>query len=47
MCGFVYDEVSGRPDDDIPAGTLWADVPHTWACPECGVAKTDFELVEI
>ncbi len=47
ICGFVYDEAAGRPEDGIAAGTLWADVPGGWACPDCGVAKADFEVVEI
>jgi rubredoxin len=47
VCGFIYDEALGLPDDGIPAGTLWADVPETWACPDCGVAKADFEVVAI
>lgn len=47
VCGFVYDEALGRPEDGIAAGTLWADVPESWECPDCGVAKADFEVVEI
>ena len=47
VCGFVYDEAAGRPEDGIAAGTLWAAVPEDWACPDCGVAKADFEVVEI
>ena len=47
VCGFIYDEATGRPEDGIAAGTLWADVPASWECPECGVAKADFEAVEI
>jgi rubredoxin len=46
VCGFVYDEAEGRLEDGIAAGTAWADVPEDWACPECGVAKADFELVD-
>ena len=46
VCGFVYDEAAGRPEDGIAPGTPWADVPASWACPECGVAKADFEVVE-
>ncbi|TXJ02791.1 MAG: rubredoxin, partial [Aquabacterium sp.] len=23
------------------------DVPDTWVCPDCGVGKADFEMVEI
>jgi rubredoxin len=47
VCGFVYDEAAGRPEDGIAAGTAWADVPGDWSCPDCGVAKADFEAVAI
>jgi rubredoxin len=47
VCGFVYDEVAGRPEEAIPAGTRFADIPDSWACPDCGVAKVDFEVIEI
>jgi rubredoxin len=47
VCGFVYEEAAGDPDHGIKAGTLWADVPADWTCPECGVSKVDFEMVEI
>ena len=47
ICGFVYDEAAGLPDEGIPAGTRWEDVPMNWTCPECGARKEDFELVEI
>lgn len=47
VCGFVYDETAGLPGDGIAAGTPWKDVPESWECPDCGVSKADFELVEI
>jgi rubredoxin len=47
VCGFIYDEAAGRPEDGIAPGTQWADVPADWACPDCGVAKADFEMVEV
>lgn len=47
VCGFIYDEAVGIPEDGIPAGTLWEDVPDTWECPECGVGKGDFEMVAL
>lgn len=47
VCGFIYDEAEGRPEDGLAPGTQWSDVPAGWACPECGVAKADFEAVEI
>jgi len=45
VCGFIYDEAVGIPEDGIAAGTRWEDIPAEWACPDCGVAKTDFEMV--
>ena len=36
ICGYIYDEEVGAPDEGIPAGTRWEDVPPNWTCPECG-----------
>lgn len=47
VCGFVYSEQDGLPDDGIAPGTRWDDIPDDWACPDCGVAKADFEMVEV
>ena len=47
VCGMIYDEQRGRPSEDIPPGTAWADVPETWRCPACGVGKADFRMIEI
>ena len=47
VCGFIYEEAKGLPEDGIPAGTTWADVPEDWECPDCGVSKSDFEMVQI
>ena len=46
-CAYIYDEALGAPEEGIPAGTRWEDVPVNWVCPECGARKEDFELVEI
>lgn len=46
VCGFIYEEEKGWPDDGIPAGTRWEEVPVDWKCPECGVSKAEFEMVE-
>ncbi|WP_090208976.1 rubredoxin [Ectothiorhodospira magna] len=43
ICGFVYDEAKGLPDDGIAPGTPWEDVPEDWLCPECSADKSDFE----
>ena len=47
ICGFIYDEEKGWPDDGIAPGIRWDDVPLAWTCPECGAVKDDFEMVEI
>ena len=47
VCGYIYNEKQGMPEDGIPPGTAWNDVPEDWACPDCGVGKEDFEMVEI
>ncbi len=47
ICGYVYDEEKGWPEDGIKPGTVWKDVPPNWVCPECGARKEDFEMVEI
>ena len=47
ICGWIYDEAAGLPDDGIAAGTPWAQVPMNWVCPECGARKEDFEMVQI
>jgi rubredoxin len=47
LCAFFYDEALGIPEEGIPAGTRWADVPESWSCPDCGARKADFEMVEV
>jgi rubredoxin len=47
VCGFIYDEAAGLPDEGIAPGTAWADVPEDWLCPDCGVGKDEFEMNEI
>lgn len=47
LCGFIYDEEKGWPEDGIAPGTRWDDVPLTWQCPECGATKDDFEMIEV
>ena len=47
ICGWIYDEATGAPDEGIAPGTRWEDVPPNWTCPECGARKEDFEMIEI
>ena len=43
LCGYVYDEAVGDPDNGIAAGTKWEDLPEDFTCPLCGVGKDQFE----
>lgn len=46
VCGYVYDEVEGDPDNGVAPGTKWEDVPDSYVCPLCGVGKDQFEPEE-
>ena len=47
VCGYIYEEDKGAPEDGIPEGTKWEDVAEDWLCPDCGAMKDDFEMVAI
>lgn len=47
VCGYIYDETKGDPEHGIAAGTAWDAVPDSWNCPDCGVAKADFVMIEV
>ena len=47
ICGFVYEEAAGLPEEGIEPGTRWEDIPLSWRCPDCGAGKEDFEMVEV
>ncbi len=46
VCGYIYDEAAGEPDNGIEPGTAWEDVPEDFVCPLCGVGKDQFSEVE-
>ena len=46
VCEYIYDPSIGDIDNDISAGTAFEDLPDDWVCPDCGVGKDEFELVE-
>lgn len=47
VCGWIYEQALGIPEDGIAAGTAWEDIPDNWTCPDCGVSKQDFDMIEI
>ena len=44
VCGYIYDEEIGDPDNGVEAGTKWEDVPEDFLCPLCGVGKDEFSV---
>ena len=46
VCGYVYDEVVGDPDNGIAPGTKWEVVDDDFLCPLCGVGKDQFSVEE-
>lgn len=42
-CGYEYVPELGDPDNDIPPGTQFKDLPADWRCPECSEPKDQFE----
>jgi rubredoxin len=47
VCGFIYEEEYGLPEEGIPVGTRWEEIPDTWMCPDCSALKDDFDMLEI
>ncbi len=46
VCGYVYDPRKGEPEHGVEPGTSFQDIPDDWVCPECGVPKEDFSVME-
>lgn len=46
VCGYIYDEAVGDPDNGLAPGTKFDDIPEDWVCPLCGVPKSEFEKEE-
>ncbi len=46
-CAYVFDEDKGDDYEGYAAGTLFADLPDDFVCPDCSVRdKQDFELLK-
>ena len=42
VCGWIYDEEEGSPDNGIEPGTKWEELPDDFVCPVCMVGKDQF-----
>ncbi len=46
VCGYIYEEELGDPDNGVAPGTKWEDLPEDWVCPLCGVSKDEFQELD-
>lgn len=46
ICGWIYDEALGDPDNGIEPGTKFEYLPADYICPMCGAGKDEFEEYE-
>lgn len=46
-CGWIYDEAAGLPEAGVAPGTLWADLPDDFKCPECDTRKGDAGMWQV
>jgi rubredoxin-NAD+ reductase len=44
MCGWIYEEAPGAPEEGIAPGTKWEDVSDDHICPNCEATKAEFAL---
>lgn len=42
ICGWIYEEALGDPDNGIAPGTAFDSLPDDFVCPLCGGGKDDF-----
>ena len=42
VCGYIYEEALGDPDNGIAPGVKFEDLPDDFICPLCGVGKDEF-----
>jgi rubredoxin len=42
VCAYGYHPLKGDPENGVPPGTAFEDLPDDWRCPWCGAGKADF-----
>ena len=46
ICGYIYDEELGDPENGIEPGTEFDELPEDFECPLCGVEKDNFSELD-
>ena len=39
VCGHIYDPARGEPEQGLPPGVAFDDLPQEWVCPVCASPK--------
>ena len=42
-CGYVYDPERGDPEQGVPPGTPFEELPESWCCPVCYLPQSAFD----
>ena len=42
-CGYVYDPERGDPEQGVPPGTPFEELPEDWCCPVCYLPQSAFD----
>jgi rubredoxin len=45
ICGYIYEPGQGDPNNGIPGGTQFEQLPNEWTCPVCGAGKEEFSPI--
>lgn len=45
LCNYIYDPEKGDPEQGVPPGTPFRQLPDHWVCPLCLAGKSDFEEI--
>lgn len=43
ICQYEYDPAAGDPENGVPPGTPFEELPDGWVCPVCGAGQELFE----
>jgi len=46
ICWYLYDPADGDPQEQVPPGTPFADLPEHWRCPQCDSEQHAFLPVD-
>jgi rubredoxin len=46
ICWYLFDPAAGDPDQQVPPGTPFLELPDYWRCPQCDSEPGSFLPVE-